>query len=436
MLSSKYKVNYFNQKGGSLKINDFLHIHNIKDDYYYVTKIIDQVGDSWILENGIINKDLSKNSNLIIELIDNTYLNSNMHDLIIPIIKYIAPDKLDIINNFLELKKKYQNIYILVSLERKKINILIGEQHGVTSETKKVIIDYLIELIQKRENIDLFAEFHFFQKNKYAITESEETNIYDLLYLEYHLKNIIKHNLKSKTNFVHEIDIRHGFCLGYDFIKYRDSFVNSYTIIYNLLNELIYTDGKLDDLYSNFMDIKSADYSFETFIKIDKSLTNEEIQILKKINNYYQLIKEMEKQIRLTFFDSLSISDNRNLNLFEKQINKAAFYKDYEISQKILDNFNLKIENLESEFKLISNYIPLTPTTIMEKMDHIFMAFAFLMDFYAITRSLNEYARFNIFYTGYCHNDNMVLILEKYYGFKSLSDDFREHLDCKIFKLD
>ena len=69
-------------------------------------------------------------------------------------------------------------------------------------------------------------------------------------------------------------------------------------------------------------------------------------------------------------------------------------------------------------------------------MDHIFMAFAFLMDFYAITRSLKEYARFNIFYTGYCHNDNMVLILEKYYGFKSLSDDFREHLDCKIFKLD
>ena len=108
------------------------------------------------------------------------------------------------------------------------------------------------------------------------------------------------------------------------------------------MNELIYTDGKLDDIYSNFMDIKSSDYSFETFIKIDKSLTNEEIQILKKINNYYQLIKEMEKQIRLTFFDSLSISDNRNLNLFEKQINKAAFYKDYEISQKILDNFNLK----------------------------------------------------------------------------------------------
>ena len=59
MLSSKYRVNYCNLQGGRLKINDFLHIHNIKDDYY-VTKIIDQVGNSWILENGIINKGYLK----------------------------------------------------------------------------------------------------------------------------------------------------------------------------------------------------------------------------------------------------------------------------------------------------------------------------------------------------------------------------------------
>jgi len=37
--------------------------------------------------------DLSKNSNLIIKLIDDTYLNSNMPYLITPIIKYIAADK-------------------------------------------------------------------------------------------------------------------------------------------------------------------------------------------------------------------------------------------------------------------------------------------------------------------------------------------------------
>ena len=47
-----------------------------------------------------------------------------MHDLIIPIIKYIAPDKLDIINNFLELKKisKYLHISFIRKKENKYIN--------------------------------------------------------------------------------------------------------------------------------------------------------------------------------------------------------------------------------------------------------------------------------------------------------------------------